>query len=73
MPTKAIWVLKNEGPLMFGKKTVKKTANIIGIKRRAKFSENYNYLANPLFQITEKDLSDSKAASKRSITEVKKI
>ena len=71
MPTKAIWVLKNEGPLMFGKKTVKKTANIIGIKRRAKFSENYNYLANPLFQITEKDLSDSKAASKRSITEVK--
>ena len=73
LPQNALWVLKNEGPVMFSKKTVKIVARKAGIKRRLKFSENYQFLANPLFQITEKDVKLSKEASCRPMKSVRSV
>jgi hypothetical protein len=70
MPAKAIWVLKNEGPKKFSKKTAKKTASILGIQKRTKFTKEYDFLANPVFQITEKDILDSSNAAKRRISKI---
>ena len=70
LPVKAWWVLKNEGPLLLGKKSVKYVVRKSGFGRRLRLSEQYQYLANPLFQITETDIEKSKKASSRSLPKV---
>ncbi|HEY5268125.1 MAG TPA: hypothetical protein VII94_03245, partial [Candidatus Saccharimonadales bacterium] len=72
LPQKALWVLKNEGPTNFGKKSVKIAKGKLGIKSRLKLNEQYQFLANPLFHITDSDIEKSKECSSRSLGKISK-
>ncbi|PJE65217.1 hypothetical protein COU91_02795 [Candidatus Saccharibacteria bacterium CG10_big_fil_rev_8_21_14_0_10_47_8] len=69
---KAAWVLKNEGPISFGKKSVKVAISKVVKEKhhRLKTSDEYNYLSNTVFQITEKDILKSKKVTSGEIAKV---
>jgi O-antigen biosynthesis protein len=68
---KALWILKNEGPLVLGKKGARVLVRKTGAKLPAQPSEQYSYLANPLFQITTEQIQASQGAAKAPLKEIK--
>jgi glycosyltransferase involved in cell wall biosynthesis len=65
---KASWILKNEGPIKLGKKSVKYGLSKLPKKtKKLQLSEAYNYLANPIFSITEEDILASQITSSKKI------
>ena len=61
---KARWILNNEGPGSLGKKTVKVINRKLGVsKTLLSPGEAYNYLSNPLFGVTQKDILKSSKSS----------
>jgi O-antigen biosynthesis protein len=67
---KARWILTNEGPVAFGKKSAGVVSRKLGLKQAAaQTNEAYQYLSNPLFSITHRDIAASQKASSRQLKE----
>lgn len=73
---KAFWVLRHEGPLAMARKTVKMirrrlTARHTASEQTVRVNEVYEYLRNPVFQISDADITASQAATLRPVDEVR--
>ena len=64
--SKAFWILRNEGPTSLSKKATKVIKRATHFKKTtAVQNEAYNYLSNPLFDITQEDIEKSKTHSQK--------
>ncbi len=67
---KAGWVLKNEGVLEFIKKIGRFLKTIFHLTPKLRLTEEYQFLSNDLFKITEKDIKESKHITSGKIDKV---
>jgi O-antigen biosynthesis protein len=63
---RALWILQHEGPKPLAAKGRSYIGKRLNKSKTAGVSEAYNYLANPLFQITDADIEKSKAVQKKA-------
>ncbi len=69
--SKSLWILRHEGPFSLAEKTMKHASKKIGKRKKISSSEipeAYNYLANPIFQIDQKDITRSMNINNKSST-----